>query len=233
MASYYARRRPLYLPRLAALRDSEATPEQRDAAAAAFTAAHTRAMRQAYDTTRPPSEGTSAPAHPLDPADPAPPPAAAPRRPRRCRTAPPTGGRTLHNLAQAHLPALTRGSAAASSSAPTFFGGGQAGSASRQPARPSQCRATPRRPTPINRTASAATRAGLPRTAVTARTAPSRRSLLHRLQTCRGSGMGADQVVRRPQRLGAQPRRQQRMSGYRHRVIAKPGQGVGSPPVCR
>jgi len=45
--------------------------------------------------------------------------------------------------------------------------------------------------------------------------------------------MGADQVVRRPQRLGPQPQRQQRMSGYRHRVIAKPGQGVDSPPVCR
>ena len=45
--------------------------------------------------------------------------------------------------------------------------------------------------------------------------------------------MGADQVVRRPQRLGSQPRRQQRMSGYRHRVITKPGQGVDSPPVCR
>ncbi len=88
------------------------------------------------------------------------------------------------------------------------------GSASRQLARPFQRRATPV-PTPINRTASAATRAGLPPTAVTARTAPSRRSLLHRLQTCRGAGMGADQIVRRPQRLGSQPRRQQCTSGYR------------------
>ena len=85
-------------------------------------------------------------------------------------------------------------------------------------------------PTPTNRTASAATPAGLPRTAVTARTTPSRRSLLHRPQTSRGGGMGANQIVRRRQRLGSQPRHKQRTSGYRHRVIAKPGQGVDSPP---
>jgi len=160
-------------------------------------------------------------------------PAAAPHPPRRCRTAPPTRGRTLHHQAQAHLPALTRGSAAAPSSAPTFFCGtpGRAARLVNQRARPS---AAPRHAVPtLNRTASAATRAGLPPTAVTARTAPSRRSLLHRRQTCRGGGMGADQVVRRPQRLGPQPRRKQRMSGYRHRVIAKPGQDVDSPPVCR
>ncbi len=69
-----------------------------------------------------------------------------PHRPRRQRhvvragrTAPPTGGRSLHHLAQAHLPALTRGSAAAPSSAPTSFGGGP-GRAARlvnQRARPS------------------------------------------------------------------------------------------------
>ncbi len=51
MASYYARRQPLYLPRLAALPDPEATPQQRRAAAAAFTAAHTLAMRQAYGSS--------------------------------------------------------------------------------------------------------------------------------------------------------------------------------------
>jgi len=53
MASYYARRQPLSLPRLVALPELEATPRQRHAAAAAFTAAHTRAMRQAYDTFSP------------------------------------------------------------------------------------------------------------------------------------------------------------------------------------
>jgi hypothetical protein len=161
-----------------------------------------------------------------------------PHRPRRQRhvvragrTAPPTGGRSLHHLAQAHLPALTRGSAAAPSSAPTSFGGGQAGQRVSSTSAPVP---VPRHagtvPTPTNRTASAATPAGLPRTAVTARTTPSRRSLLHRPQTSRGGGMGANQIVRRRQRLGSQPRHKQRTSGYRHRVIAKPGQGVDSPP---
>ncbi len=109
---------------------------------------------------------------------------------------------------------------------------GQAGQRVSSTSAPVPCVA-PRQavPTPINRTASAATRAGLPRTAVTARTTPSRRSLLHLPQTCRGGGMGAEQVVRRRQRLGSMPRRKQRMSGHRHRVIAKPGQGVDSPPV--